>query len=104
MKRFGIIKRAYIWVILAVCLALGWGFIFLMNANYSEEFTGWVSISINTQTNAEEIQNSLSNFLAEPWKKGAFDVGAPPVHRLRREGSQSSLTPYLGQAPSFRLV
>ena len=74
MKRFGIIKRAYIWVILAVCLALGWGFIFLMNANYSEEFTGWVSISINTQTNAEEIQNSLSNFLAEQ------DYGKTSVH------------------------
>jgi hypothetical protein len=40
MKRFGIIKRAYIWVILAVCIALGGGFVFLMNANYSEEFTG----------------------------------------------------------------
>ena len=74
MKRFGIIKRAYIWVILAVCLALGWGFIFLMNANYSEEFTGWVSISINTQTNAEEIQNNLSNFLAEQ------DYGKTSVH------------------------
>jgi hypothetical protein len=40
MKRFGIVKRAYIWLILAVCIALGGGFVFLMNANYSEEFTG----------------------------------------------------------------
>ena len=70
MKRFNIIKRAYIWVILAVCIAVWWWIIFLLNANYSEEFTGWVSISINTQTDSEEIQNSLSKFLDEGdyWK------------------------------------
>ena len=41
-----------------------------MSANYSEEFTWWVSISINTQTNSEEIQNSLKDFLASKdyWK------------------------------------
>ena len=70
MKRFGIIKRAYIWVILAVCIA-AWGLlIFLMKANYSEEFTWWVNISINTETNSEEIQGNLTRFLAEKdyWK------------------------------------
>ena len=74
MKRFGIIKRAYIWLILAVCIALWWGFIFLMNANYSEEFTGWVSVSINTQTDSQEIQKSLSSFLDEK------DYGKTNVH------------------------
>ena len=74
MKRFGIIKRAYIWVILAVCIALWGGLIFLMNANYSEEFTWWVSISINTQSDSEEIQNSLRNFLSEK------DYGKTAVH------------------------
>jgi len=70
MKRFGIIRRAYIWVILAVCIAAWWLLVFLMKANYSEEFTGGVSISINTETNSEEIQTNLSNFLAEKdyWK------------------------------------
>ena len=70
MKRFDIIKRAYIWIILAMCIAV-WGlFVFLMSANYSEEFTGWVSISINTQTDSEEIQSSLKDFLASKdyWK------------------------------------
>lgn len=74
MKRFSIIKRAYLWVILALCLAVWWGFMFLMTANYSEEFTGWVSISINTQTDSEEIQNSLRSFLAEK------DYGQTTVH------------------------
>ena len=74
MKRFGIIKRAYIWLILAVCIALWGGFIFLMNANYSEEFTGWVSVSINTQTDSQEIQKSLSSFLDEK------DYGKINVH------------------------
>ena len=70
MKRFGIIKRAYLWIILALCVAVSWGIVFLMTANYSEEFTGWVSISINTKTNAEEIQNNLKNYLDENdyWK------------------------------------
>ena len=74
MKRFGIVKRAYIWLILAVCIALGGGFIFLMNANYSEEFTGWVSVSINTQTDNQEIQNSLQSFL------DGKDYGKTNVH------------------------
>ena len=74
MKRFGIIKRAYIWVILALCLGIWWGLVFLMTANYSEEFTGWVSISINTQTDSDEIQNNLRNFLAEK------DYGKTTVH------------------------
>ena len=74
MKRFGIVKRVYIWLILAICIALWWGFIFLMNANYSEEFTGWVSVSINTQTDSEEIQNSLQSFLA------GKDYGKTNVH------------------------
>lgn len=70
MKRFGIVKRAYLWIILALCVAVWWGIVFLMTANYSEEFTGWVSISINTKTNAEEIQNNLKNYLDENdyWK------------------------------------
>ena len=70
MKRFDIIKRAYIWIILAMCIAV-WGlFVFLMSANYSEEFTGWVSISINTHTDREEIQSSLKDFLVSKdyWK------------------------------------
>lgn len=70
MKRFAIIKRAYIWVILALCIAIGWGIVFFMSANYSEEFTGWVSISINTQSDDQILQKSLSNFLSEQdyWK------------------------------------
>ena len=70
MKRFGIIKRAYIWVILALCIAAAGLLVFLMKANYSEEFTGWVNISINTETNSEEIQSNLTNFLSEKdyWK------------------------------------
>lgn len=74
MKRFGIVKRVYIWLILAMCIALWWGFIFLMNANYSEEFTGWVSVSINTQTDSQEIQNNLQSFL------DGKDYGKTNVH------------------------
>ncbi len=74
MKRFDIIKRAYIWIILAVCIAVCGLLVFLMKANYSEEFTGWVNISINTETNSEEIQSNLTHFLAEK------DYGKTTVH------------------------
>ena len=74
MKRFEIVKRAYIWVILAVCIAAAGLLLFLMKANYSEEFTGWVNISINTETNSEEIQSNLTNFLSEK------DYGKTNVH------------------------
>ena len=74
MERFGIVKRVYIWLILALCIALWGGFIFVMNANYSEEFTGWVSISINTQTDSQEIQDSLQGFL------DGKDYGKTNVH------------------------
>ena len=33
MKRFGIVKRAYIWLILSICIAVWGGFVFIMNAN-----------------------------------------------------------------------
>lgn len=65
MKRFGIVKRAYIRMILSVCIALWGAIVFLMNANFSEEFTGWVSISINTQSDTEDIQNNLWDFLSQ---------------------------------------
>ena len=65
MKKFSIIKRAYIWVILALCLGACGGLVFFMTANYSEEFTGWVNISIDTKADASEIQQWLSNLLSE---------------------------------------
>ena len=65
MKRFSIIKRAYIWVILALCLGICGGLVFFMTANYSEEFTGWVNISIDTKADASEIQQWLSSLLSE---------------------------------------
>ena len=74
MKRFWIVKRAYIWIILALCIALWSGVIFWLTANYSEEFTWGVSISINTQTNSEEIQNNLNSFLSQK------DYGKTTVH------------------------
>lgn len=64
MKRFAIIKRAYIWVILSICLAVAWGILFLLTANYSEEFTWWVSISINAHSNIDELEKDLNQFLS----------------------------------------
>ena len=70
MKRFAIVRRAYIRIILALCISIGGLIVFFMSANYSEEFTWWVSISINTQTDSQTLTDSLNKFLASKdyWK------------------------------------
>ena len=74
MKRFAIVKRAYIRIILALCIAVGGLIVFFMSANYSEEFTWWVSISINTQADSQTLSDSLNKFLASK------DYGKTTVH------------------------
>ncbi|MDR3168748.1 MAG: protein translocase subunit SecF [Candidatus Peribacteria bacterium] len=64
MKKFHIIKRAYIRVICALLLALASLVLFIINAKFSEEFTGGVNISILTQVDADTIQTKLANYLA----------------------------------------
>ena len=54
-----------------------------MSANYSEEFTWWVSISINTQTDGQTLTDSLNKFLASK------DYGKTTVHvNTADEGTQ----------------
>lgn len=74
MKRFAIVRRAYIRIILALCIAAGGLIVFFMSANYSEEFTWWVSISINTKTDSQTLTDSLNKFLASK------DYGKTTVH------------------------
>jgi len=71
MNKFRIIKKSYIWITLALALAIGSLCIFLLSAQYSEEFTGGVSISITTDQETDTIQTNLKNFLEDQGYKGA---------------------------------
>ena len=63
MKKFHIIKKSYIWVVCALALAVASLVIFLLNAKFSEEFTGGVNVSIITNQDPETIEKALTNYL-----------------------------------------
>ncbi|GHV26171.1 hypothetical protein FACS1894176_06360 [Bacteroidia bacterium] len=65
MKKFHIIKRSYIRVVCALALSLASLFLFILNAKFSEEFTGGVNMSIITQADPQDIQNKLEDYLAK---------------------------------------
>jgi preprotein translocase subunit SecF len=63
MKKFHIIKRSYIWVTCAVLLCIASLVLFLLNAKFSEEFTGGVNISILTTADVSTVATDLANYL-----------------------------------------
>ncbi|MDR2190310.1 MAG: protein translocase subunit SecF [Candidatus Peribacteria bacterium] len=68
MNPFNIIKKSYLWVVLALAIAVASLMLFLLNAKFSEEFTGGVNISLrsaSTFTTSEErmIETNLKNYL-----------------------------------------
>ncbi|MDR2540359.1 MAG: hypothetical protein LBD11_00855 [Candidatus Peribacteria bacterium] len=65
MKKFHIIKRSYIRVVCALALSLASLFLFILNAKFSEEFTGGVNMSIITQADPQAIQDKLEAYLAK---------------------------------------
>lgn len=65
IKRFSIIKRAYIRLTLGAILLVGSWTLFFTNMRFSEEFTGWVKISIATTVDQEKLQIELMDYLKE---------------------------------------
>ena len=60
---FYIIKKARFWVCLAIGLSVCSLFVFLLNLNFSEEFTGGVSLSLSSTASMEGLDTSLHNYL-----------------------------------------
>lgn len=65
MKTFPIIKRAYLWLLMAAILMAWSAVLFLTNVRYSIDFTGGVNMRLSTNVDAEELQWSLSSALEE---------------------------------------
>ena len=65
IKRFSIIKRAYIWLIAGAMLLIGAWVLFFMNIRLSEEFTGGVKISITDLKQQTELKQALTDDLTK---------------------------------------
>jgi preprotein translocase subunit SecF len=65
MKKFHIIKKSYIWIVSALALIGASLVLFLLNAKFSEEFTGGVNISLRTTADPQDIQEKLTNYLSD---------------------------------------
>ena len=62
-KGISIIKNVWTWIIIAICLVVCSWLVFRKNARYSEEFTSWVSVSIQWDYSSEENKADIDNFL-----------------------------------------
>ena len=64
-KGFSFVKNVWLWIAIAVVLVAGSWFVFLWNARYSEEFTSWVTISVQWNYSNNEQKTNIENFLKE---------------------------------------
>ena len=62
-KGINIIKNVWTWIIIAICLVICSWLVFWKNVRYSEEFTSWVSISIQWDYSSEENKADVESFL-----------------------------------------
>lgn len=69
--KFSIIKKSYVWVGFGLLgLLLAWA-IFFSNMRFSEEFTGWVKMTIDKAVNQTNIKKDLDTYLAGEWFVGS---------------------------------
>jgi preprotein translocase subunit SecF len=64
-KYFGIVKNGYLWLCIAVTVAIASWILFFFNAEFSEEFTGGVSIEFNGEIKDDNFENNLVTALQE---------------------------------------
>lgn len=63
--KFSIMKKAYLRVSIGFTLLVVAGFLFFANARYSEEFTGWVKISIAGVLEQEAVTQDILSYMNE---------------------------------------
>lgn len=71
-KHFSIVKNAYLWLFIALGTALASWVLFIFNAEFSEEFTGGVSIEFKGQVSEKEFSENLI--------AGLQEKGFPKLH------------------------
>lgn len=69
--KFSIIKKSYVWVGFGLLgLLLAWA-IFFSNMRFSEEFTGWVKMTIDKSVDQTAIKKDLDAYLQGAWFVGS---------------------------------
>lgn len=66
---FSIMKRAYLRVSIGAVLLVVAGFLFFGNARFSEEFTGWVKITVAGNLDAAAAKTDIMAYLQSKWYK-----------------------------------
>ncbi|MDR0369063.1 MAG: protein translocase subunit SecF [Candidatus Peribacteria bacterium] len=71
MEKINIIKKSYVWIVSAIGIALVSLFLFVLNAHFSEEFTGGVNVTIVSNSSEKEIETTLKNYLDDQGYRSA---------------------------------
>lgn len=64
-KRFSIVKRGYLWLFISLAAIIVSWILFVFNAEFSEEFTGGVSVVVNGNIQNPDFTQQLSQNLEE---------------------------------------
>ncbi len=64
-RRFAIIRRAYIWVVLAIVLVAGAWLLFIQNMNLSSEFTWGVRLTIANTVDQQKLSQDMERTLQQ---------------------------------------
>lgn len=67
IHKFHIIKRAYLRLFIGAVLLLGSRILFFMNGRFSEEFTGWVKITVQWSIDQEKAETDITAYLVSQW-------------------------------------
>lgn len=62
-KRFSIIKKSYLWIGFGWILLIASWILFFTQMRFSEEFTGWVKISIATTVDETQLKQDIEKYL-----------------------------------------
>lgn len=65
MKRFNIVEKSHLRVLIAGILVIASAIFFGMTAKYSEEFTGWISVSFTYDKDVSQVEEKLWLFLED---------------------------------------
>lgn len=64
MKKFAIISRSYLWLLIGFVIMAGSGVLFFTNMRFSVEFTGGMNVRVATQLPADFAEKT-QDFLAD---------------------------------------
>lgn len=64
-KYFNVVKRAYLWLFIALGMVVTSWIVFSFTAHFSEEFTGGIKVVFNGKVEEQTFKESLQNYLEE---------------------------------------